>query len=220
MKPQELREYYEKGVVMVVQLTPFKEGNEELDLEGLRENTEFLVEASKKGPLVLTPAGSTGEIYTLNDEEYKKVLKIVVDVAGGKVPIVPGASHSGTKVAMEKAKYAQDIGADGVMIVLPYYHVPVEEGLYLHYKKICESIDIGVVIYNNPDVSKIYMKPHVLRRLIEECDNIVAVKENTPNVAMLYDQIRKCGDKVPILQGRGEWWFGLTACLGVRGYIS
>jgi 4-hydroxy-tetrahydrodipicolinate synthase len=220
MKPSQLREYYRKGVVMIVQLTPFKYGDEELDLEGLKMNTEFLVEASRKGPLVLTPAGSTGEHYTLNDEEYKKVLKTVVDVAGGKVPVVPGAGHSGTKAAIERAKYAQDIGADGVMVVLPYYHVPTEEGLYLHYSKLCQSIDIGVVIYNNPDVSKIYMKPHILRRLAEEYDNIVAVKENTPNVAMLYDQIRRCGDKVPILQGRGEWWFGLTAHLGVRGYIS
>jgi len=91
---------------------------------------------------------------------------------------------------------------------------------YLHYRRICESVDIGVVIYNNPDVSKIYMRPHLLRRLAEEFDNIVAVKENTPNVAMLYEQIRRCGDIVPILQGRGEWWLGLTAHLGVRGYIS
>ncbi|RLE47310.1 MAG: hypothetical protein DRJ31_09040 [Candidatus Methanomethylicota archaeon] len=220
MKPRDLREYYRKGVLMVVQLTPFKHGSEDLDVDGLRENTEFLVEASKRGPLVLTPAGSTGEHYTLNDEEYQKVLRIVVDVANGKVPVVPGACHSGTKAAVEKAKYAQDIGADGVMVVLPYYHVPTEEGLYLHYKKICESVDIGVVIYNNPDVSKIYMKPHILRRLAEECDNVVAVKENTPNVAILYEQIRRCGDKVPIIQGRGEWWFGLTAFLDVRGYVS
>ena len=220
MKLGQLKEYYWKGTLTVVQLTPFKYGSEELDLEGLRINTEFLVEASNKGPLVLTPAGSTGEFYALNDEEYKKVLKTVVDIAGGKVPVVPGASHAGTKAAIERAKYAQDIGADGVQIVLPYYHVPTEEGLYLHYSKLCQSIDVGLVIYNNSDISKIYMKPHILRKLVEEFDTIVAVKENTPNVAMLYDQIRKCGDKVPILQGRGDWWFGLTAHLGVRGYVS
>ncbi|HDD34373.1 MAG: hypothetical protein DRK00_04730 [Thermoprotei archaeon] len=219
MKPEELREYYRRGAVMVVQLTPFNE-HEELDIEGLRANTSFLVENRKYGRLVLTPAGSTGEFYTLNDEEWRKVVKTVVDEANGKVPVVAGAGHSGTRPAIERAKYAEDIGADGVMVVLPYYHVPEEEGLYLHYRRIAESVDIGVVVYNNPDVSKIYMKPRLLKRLVEECDNVVAVKENTPYVPTLYEQVRLVGRRVPVLQGRGEWWFAATVFLGVRGYVS
>ena len=219
MNVTELRDYYAKGAVMVVQLTPFKD-NEDLDLEGLRENTEFLVEARKYGPLVLTPAGSTGEQYTLTDEEYKKVIDTVIDTANGKVPVVPGANQAGTRAALERAKYAQDAGADGVMVVLPFYHVPNEEGLYLHYKKIAEALDIGVVVYNNPDVSKIYMKPHLLKKLVEDVDNIVAVKENTPFIPTLYQHVKMVGDKIPILQGRGEWWFAATVFLGVRGYIS
>lgn len=126
-----------KGAVVCVQLTPFK-GNEDVDYEGLKENNQFLVEKSKGEPLVLVPAGNTGEKYALTDEEWKKVIKTVVDAANGKVPVIPSASHSGTRPALERAKYAQDVGADGVMVVLPYYHVPEEEGLYLHYKKICD----------------------------------------------------------------------------------
>jgi 4-hydroxy-tetrahydrodipicolinate synthase len=170
--------------------------------------------------MVLTPVGSTGEKYALTDEEWRKVVKTVVDAANGRIPVVPGASHSGTRVAVERARYAQDVGADGVMVVLPYYHVPEEEGLYLHYKRICDSIKIGVVPYNNPDVSKIYMKPHVLKKLVENTNNIVAVKENTPYIPTLYEHIKTVGDRVPIMQGRGEWWFAATAFLGVRGYIS
>ncbi|MEM2154212.1 MAG: dihydrodipicolinate synthase family protein [Nitrososphaeria archaeon] len=219
MTPEKLRDYFMKGVVHIVQLTPFKE-DEEIDYEALKENTKFLVEKQSYGPMVLTPVGSTGEKYALTDEEWKKVVKTVIDAANGKLPVVPGTSHSGTKVAVERSKYAADVGADGVMVVLPYYHVPEEEGLYLHYKKICDAINIGVVPYNNPDVSKIYMKPYILRKLVETTSNIVAVKENTPYIPTLYEQIKAVGDKVPILQGRGDWWFAATAFLGVRGFIS
>lgn len=219
MTPEKLREYFMKGVVHVVQLTPIKE-DEEIDYEALKENTRFLVEKRSYGPMVLTPVGSTGEKYALTDEEWKRVVKTVVDAVNGKIPVVPGTSHSGTRVAVERSKYAEDIGADGVMVVLPYYHVPEEEGLYLHYKKICDAIKIGVVPYNNPDVSKIYMKSHILRKLVENTSNIVAVKENTPYIPTLYEQIKVVGDKVPILQGRGDWWFAATAFLGVRGFIS
>jgi len=219
MEPEKFRNFMRKGAVICVQLTPFKE-NEDVDYEGIRENTRWLVEESKGEPLVLVPVGSTGEKYTLTDEEWRKVVKTVVDAANGKAPVMPGASHSGTRVAVERARYAQDVGADGVMVVLPYYHVPEEEGLYLHYKRICDSIKIGVMPYNNPDVSKIYMKPHVLKKLVENTNNIVAVKENTPYIPTLYEHIKTVGDKVPIMQGRGEWWFAATAFLGVRGYIS
>jgi 4-hydroxy-tetrahydrodipicolinate synthase len=219
MEPEKFRDFMRKGAVICVQLTPFKE-NEDVDYEGIRENTRWLVEESKGEPLVLVPVGSTGEKYTLTDEEWRKVVKTVVDAANGRIPVVPGASHSGTRVAVERARYAQDVGADGVMVVLPYYHVPEEEGLYLHYKRICDSIKIGVMPYNNPDVSKIYMKPHVLKKLVENTNNIVAVKENTPYIPTLYEHIKTVGDKVPIMQGRGEWWFAATAFLGVRGYIS
>jgi len=219
MEIEKLRAYFRKGVMQIVQLTPFGR-NEEIDYEGLKENTSYLVEHRSQGPMVLTPVGSTGEKYALTDEEWKGVVKTVVDVVNGKMPVVPGSSHAGTKVAIERAKYAQDIGADGVLVVLPYYHVPEEEGLYLHYKRIADAISIGVVPYNNADVSKIYMKPDVLKRVIKGTTNIVAVKENTPYIATLYDQIRTNGERVPILQGRGEWWFAATAFLGVRGYIS
>jgi len=219
MEPEELRRYLFNGAVLVVQLTPFKKDGK-VDYEGLRRNTSFLVEKRHYGPLVLIPVGSTGEKYSVTDEEWKRIVKTVIDVANGKVPVIPGASHSGTMVALERSKYAEDAGADGVMIVLPYYLVPEEEGLYLHYKKIADSINIGIIIYNNPDVSKIYMKPHVLKRIVETTDNIVAVKENTPYIPTLYEQIKTVGDKVPVLQGRGEGWFAATAFLGVRGYVS
>jgi 4-hydroxy-tetrahydrodipicolinate synthase len=220
LKPSDLRSFIAKGVIQIVMVTPFKD-NEEVDFEGLKENTQFLVEKVRGKPFILTPTGSTGEFYTLSDEEWRKVIATVIDIASGKVPIVVGCSHSGAVPAVQRAKYAQDLGADGVMIVLPYYHVPNEEGLYMFYKKIAESVDIGLAVYNNPDVSKIYMKPHVLKRLVESVNNIIFVKENTPYPPMLYQQIKAVGDKVPIIEGRGEWWWLATAAfLGAKGFTS
>jgi len=219
MNIMKLKEYLWEGAVIVVQVTPFT-NNEDLDILALRSNTEFLVENARHGPLVLTPLGSTGEFYALNFEEYKKIVNTVIDASNGKIPVIVGAAQAGTKVTIEYAKYAQDAGADGVQIVLPYYHPVNEEGLFLHYKQICESLDIGIVIYNNPDVSKLYMRPQLLKKLVEECDNIVAIKENTPFIPTLYQHIVLSGDKVAIYQGRGEWWYAATAHLGVKGYVS
>lgn len=220
LKPSDLRRFVAGGAIQIVMVTPFKDG-EEVDYDGLRENTEFLVERVRGKPFILTPTGSTGEFYALSDEEWRRAVSVVIDVAGGKVPIVVGCSHAGAVPALERARYAQDAGADGAMVVLPYYHVPSEEGLYNFYRKVAESIDIGLAIYNNPDVSKIYMKPHILRKLVDSVDNIVFVKENTPYPPMLYRQIKTVGDRVPIIEGRGEWWFLATAAfLGARGFTS
>ena len=218
MEPEKLRELLRKGAVVVVQLTPFTE-NDEVDLEGVRENTRFLVEKRRYGPLVLVPTGSTGEHYALTDEERRKVIKTVVDEAGGKVPVIAGTGHSGTRVAAEYSKYAEQVGADGVMVVLPYYHIPEEEALYMHYKRVADAINIGIVIYNNADVSKIYIRPNLMARIAEN-PKIVGVKENTPFVQTFYEQVKAVGEKIPILQGRGEFWFAVTALLGARGYIS
>jgi len=220
MKPSDLRDYVAKGAIQIVMVTPFK-NDEDVDYEGLKENTNFLVEKIRGKPFILTPTGSTGEFYALSDDEWRKVVSTVIDVAGGKVPVVVGCSHAGAVPAVARAKYAQDLGADGVMVVLPYYHVPSEDGLYLFYKKIAESIDIGLAVYNNPDVSKIYMRPHILRKLVDSVDNIIFVKENTPYPPMLYQQIKTLSGKVPVIEGRGEWWFLATAALlGARGFTS
>ncbi|MCX8161415.1 MAG: dihydrodipicolinate synthase family protein [Candidatus Bathyarchaeota archaeon] len=219
MEVEALREYLSRGAILVVQITPFKE-DESLDIEGLRLNTEFLVEKKSLGPMVLVPTGSTGEFYALNDEERKKVISTVVDVAGGKIPVIAGTMRAGAKWTVELSKYAEDIGVDGVMVVLPYYHVPGEDGLLEHFKKIANSINIGLLIYNNPDVSKIYVNPRLMKRLVAEIPNLVGVKENTPYIATFYEQVKAVDGRIPVIQGRGEWWYISTVLLGATGYVS
>jgi 4-hydroxy-tetrahydrodipicolinate synthase len=219
MNPKELLNYFKKGVVQIVMTTPIKRDGE-VDYEGLRQNTSWLIEKRAMGPMVLTPLGSTGEIYSMNETEYSKIIKIVIEESNGKVPVVTGASDASTIGAIRKAKIAEDLGADGVLVVSPYYHVPQEEGLYLHYKKLAEEINIGYEPYNNIDVSKIYLNHQILKRLVDTTDNIVGIKENSPFIPTLYNEIKILGDNIPVLQGRGEWWYAATVFLGVTGYVS
>ncbi len=219
MNVKKLINIFKKGVIQVVMLTPMKE-NEEIDYDGLKENTKWLVEKSKNQPIVLTPVGSTGESYTLSDEEYYKAIKTVIDTANDKVPVVPGANHASTIGAIRRAKVAEDLGADGVLSVLPYYHVPQEEGLYQHYKKLADSINIGYEVYNNIDVSKIRITPELLKKLVDTTDNIIGIKENNPFIQTIYKEIKLVGDKIPVLEGRGEWWYAATTFIGINGYVS
>jgi len=201
--------------VLVVMVTPFTE-KDEVDEEGLRENTRFLVE---KGVNVLVPTGSTGEFYALFDDERKKVIRTVVDEANGKVPVVAGTAHAGTKLTLEMSRYAEDVGADGAMIVSPYYHHPSDEGIYQHYRTVAEGLNIGIMVYNNPRTSKVTIKPPLMARLAE-IDQIVADKETTYDMKQFHDMISLVGDKIQVLCGMGELWYSFVAPLGSPGFIS
>ena len=218
MKPEELKDRLRAGAVVCINATPFRE-NGEIDFEGLRGNISFLVDRCRGKPLVLTPCGSTSEFYTLSPEERERVIKTVVDEANGKLLVVPGTAHSGTMQTVEMSRVAEDAGADGVMVVMPYYHIPNEEGMYQHYKAVAEGINIGVMIYNNPNTSKCYIKPPLMARMAE-IPGIAAVKENTSDLYTFYQHMKLAGDKIPILCGIGEFWFALEAQLGCPGFIS
>lgn len=216
MEPEKLKEKL-KGVFVAV-ATPFNE-KDELDEEALRYNLEFLVEKGKGRPLSLIVAGSTGEFYTLSEEEYKRLIKIAVDKVNGKLILIAGTGQAGTKNALEMSKYAEDAGVDGVMVVLPYYHVPTEDGMYLHFKTIAEGINIGMLVYNNPDTTKTYINPWLMNK-IAEIKNIVGVKENGHDLMAIYWMMKIVGKKIPVLCGLGELWFLVESTLGCSGFIS
>ena len=217
LKPESMRETIKAAVV--VQATPLNRDGS-LDLGGLRANTKFLVDRCAGRRLVLVPTGSTGEAYALSDAERLKVIETVVESSRGRFPVVAGTASAGTRHTIELSKAAQGAGADGVQVVLPYYHVPSEDGLLRHFLDLADALDIGVMIYNNPVVSKLWMPPHLMARCAEH-PNIVADKENAGDVTQ-YKAVRDAVDpaKMTVLCGLGDLQFAYTAALGCPGFVS
>ena len=207
-----------KGV-MVVQTTPFnKDGS--LDLEGMRANTRWLVERMAGKDFSFVPFGSTGEFYAMSDDECKAAIKMVVEEVKGKNVILAGTGRAGTRETIKMCQYAESVGADGVQVVLPYYHIPTEEGMYQHYKQVAESVNIGIMIYNNPDTSGSWINPPLMAKL-SKIPNIIGVKENTLDVGAYYAMQRTVDPKdAVILCGQGEQLFSFEAVYGCPGYVS
>ena len=207
-----------KGVV-IVQATPFnKDGS--LDLEGMRANTRWLLEYTAGKEFIFTPMGSTGEFYAVSDDERKAVIKMVVEEVKGENVVLAGAAQAGTRETIKMCQYAESIGADGVQVVLPYYLIPTEEGMYQHYKEVAESINIGIMVYNNPPVSGSWIKPPLMARL-SKIPNIIALKENTPSIESYYAMQRAIDpNDMAILCGLGEQMFSFEALYGCAGFVS
>jgi 4-hydroxy-tetrahydrodipicolinate synthase len=205
--------------VVVVQATPMNRDGS-LDLDGLKANTQFLLERCAGKRVVLVPTGSTGEAYALSDAERLKVIETVISCAASRLPVVAGTAAAGTERTIELSKAAQNAGADGVQVVLPYYHVPSEDGLVRHFLKLADALKIGVMIYNNPVVSKLWMMPRMMVRCSEH-PNIIADKENTSDVT-LYKAMRDAVDptKMTVLCGLGDVQFAYTAALGCPGFVT
>ncbi|MFC1992708.1 dihydrodipicolinate synthase family protein [Chloroflexota bacterium] len=207
-----------KGI-FCVQMTPFnKDGS--LDLEGMRANTRWLIDRMAGKDFVFVPEGSNGEFFAQSEDEWKAVIKMVVEEVNGRNPVIAGAGQAGTREAIRRCQYAESVGADGVLVVLPYYISPVEEGLYQHYKEIAESIKIGLLLYNNTAVSGSWARPPLVAKLAE-IPNFVGVKENTSSVISfrLMQQAVEHTDTV-VLSGRGEEVFPYIAPFGCPGFIS
>jgi 4-hydroxy-tetrahydrodipicolinate synthase len=183
-----------RGVVNI-QFTPFKSATE-IDEEALRDNTRFMIEEGiVKGKGVQVIGGSNGEGFNLSDEEYGQLIEIVVDEAKGRVPIVVGCVRPGTIQVIKIAKMAEEAGADGIMVLAPFYYSNAPDDLvYQHFKAIADATEIGIMIYNNHAVTGKDMSIDCLMRLAE-IDHIVALKEITPNIFKLREVAHRLGDR-------------------------
>jgi dihydrodipicolinate synthase/N-acetylneuraminate lyase len=179
---------------IVPMTTPFTDSGE-LDLEGVRENTRFLVES---GIRVISPLGSTGEFYTMTQQEHQAVLQAVCEEARGQATIIAGAGHSGTKIASRLAAMAYEAGADGTLVCVPYYLYDGAEGVYQHYLTIArENPGIGLVVYANREIMK---DLSILERLASE-PNIIGVKDATGDYALYRDECVRFRDRLAIVGG-------------------
>ncbi len=208
-----------KGVV-VVMITPFKE-NYELDEEGLRKLTRFLIDSGiKEGKGVLVPAGSTGECAMLTDEERKRIFHIVKDEAKNEVPVIGGCNHTDTRTVIKLVHYAEEAGLDGVMISPPYYWKPDERMVLTHYKAIAKETSLGIMVYNNWFASQLDIPVDLMVKLVDEVPNIVALKDNCNIISKLAKMIEVLGDRISIVNGSGEPHEPYAALMGARGFVT
>jgi len=200
-------------------VTPFKDGA--VDEDAYRKLIDWVIESGQHG---LVPVGTTGESPTLSHDEHRKVVEICIAEARGRVPVIAGAGSNNTREAVELARHAEKAGADGVLIVTPYYNKPNQEGLYQHFKAIDAAIGIPIVIYNIPPRSVIDMSVDTMKRCYE-LKNVVGVKDATGNIgrislqrqAMGPDFIQMSGDDITALSCMAA---GAHGCISVVANVA
>ncbi len=183
-----------KGSIVAL-ITPFK--NNVLDEDKFSSLIDYHISNGTNG---LVPAGTTGESPTLNNDEHKKVIEIAIKKAKGKIPVIAGTGSNSTEEAVELSKHAEKSGANGLLIVTPYYNKPTQEGLYQHYKKINDNVGIPIIIYNIPPRSVVDMSVDTMARLFE-LKNIKGVKDATANLDRVDQQLKKMGSEFIQLSG-------------------
>jgi 4-hydroxy-tetrahydrodipicolinate synthase len=194
-------------------ITPFKDGK--FDEAAFRALVDWQISSGSHG---LVPVGTTGESPTLTHEEHRKVVDVCIDEARGRVPVIAGAGSNNTAEAIDLARHAERAGADGVLVVTPYYNKPTQEGLYRHFKAINDAIGIPIVIYNIPPRSVVDMSIDTMKRLYD-LKNIVGVKDATGDVGRVSRQRHAMGPD--FIQLSGEDMNALAAmAAGGHGCIS
>jgi len=186
--------------VMPALVTPFTDDGDRLDENRLRRLVDYVVE---RGVSALVPCGTTGEFQNLSFDERKKVIEVTVDQANGRVPVVAGAGHSSTKLAIELTKHAKDAGAAAAIIVTPYYHKPMDRGIYEHYRCVAEAVDLPMLLYNIPQATGVNLTWQMVEDLVE-IPNIVGLKDSSGELRNMMAVMEKVGSRLPILCGHDE----------------
>ena len=203
----------------VALITPFK--NNKLDEEAYIKLIHFHL---KNGTNGLVPAGTTGESPTLNHFEHEKVIELCVKESNGKIPVIAGTGSNSTEEAISLTKHAEKVGANGALVVTPYYNKPTQEGLYQHYKAINDNTSLPIIIYNIPSRCVIDMSVDTMARLFE-LKNIVGVKDATGDLNRLDQQLKIMGPEFILLTGEDGLAFqfnkrGGVGCISVTANIA
>jgi 4-hydroxy-tetrahydrodipicolinate synthase len=197
-------------------VTPFSPDGGELDPGAL----DALVEAQIQGGVSgLVPCGTTGESPTLTDEEQALVIKRVVAAAKGRVPVLAGTGSFSTKKSIAASKAAVEAGADGVMIVMPYYNKPSQDGMLEHVLAIARAVPCPIVLYNIPGRSVVDLAADTTARICEAAPNVVGIKDATGNVLRCQELKRRLGDRLTVLSGDDALTLPMMA-VGASGVIS
>jgi len=201
-----------RGVTTAL-VTPFKDGR--LDEAAFRRHIQ---EQIGGGVQALLPCGTTGESPTLSHDEHKKLVEITIDEARGRVPILAGAGSNSTREALDLAEHAAKAGADGLMVVAPYYNKPTQEGLFLHYEAL-GRVGLPIIVYNIPGRCGVNILPETLARMAREIPAVAGVKEATGDLNQMIHTIELCGPDFLVTSGDDGLTLPLLA-VGGGGVIS
>lgn len=194
-------------------VTPFTDG--QIDEQGLVDLIEFHI---AKGTHGIVPCGTTGESATMSHEEHHRVVQLTVKTVAGRVPVLAGSGSNSTAEAIELTRHAKESGADGVLMVSPYYNRPSQEGIYQHYRAVAEAVAIPIILYNVPSRTSSNILPTTVARLAE-VPSIAGIKEATGDLNQVSEVIRLCPDDFAVLSG-DDFTSMPTVLLGGTGVIS
>lgn len=194
-------------------VTPFRDGA--VDERALRDIVERCIAGGVDG---LVPCGTTGESVTLSDAEHAQVVRVVVEQAKGRVPVVAGCGTASTRHTIHLAEQARAAGADGLLIVCPYYNRPTQAGLEAHYRAVLEAVPLPAILYNIPGRTGVDLGVDTLVRLAN-LEHLVAIKEATGGVLRSQQILARCGDRYAVLSGDDTLTLPILAVGGV-GVIS
>jgi len=208
MRPDEL-----KGVIPAI-ATPFDE-DQNLDLDGLRVLTDFVI---SEGVHAIMTTGGTGEFPSLTRDERRLVTEAVVEQAAGRIPIIAGTAACGTRETIQLTQDAKDVGAAAAIITAPYYFQLPQAALLEHYQIIARSVDLPVVLYNNPLYTGNDLSPALIAELAEE-PGIIGLKQSNADMGQLVEVIRLVGDKISVCTGIDSQFYP-ALCMGAKGIFS
>jgi len=198
---------------MVAIVTPFRNGV--VDADALSRLVEFHI---AEGTDVIVPCGTTGESATLSHEEHHRVMQIVVEACAGKRKVLAGTGSNNTEEAIQLTRFAKKAGADGALMITPYYNKPTQEGLVQHYSAVARAVDLPIVLYNVPGRTSVSLNPETVARL-SQVPNIVGIKEATGSLQFVSKLVQLCGPDFAVISGDDFTTLPLLAVGGV-GAIS
>jgi 4-hydroxy-tetrahydrodipicolinate synthase len=205
---------------LVALVTPFRGGR--FDEDAYQAFVEWQIEEGTHG---LVPVGTTGESPTLSHAEHERVVELCIEAAAGRVPVIAGTGSNSTEEAIHLTKHAKKAGADGALIVTPYYNKPSQDGMYAHFKAIADTVDIPIIVYNIPPRSVIDMSVDTMARLARDCPNIIGVKDATADLVRPLATRAAIGDDFCILSGEDATVLSLMVnggdgCISVTANVA
>ena len=206
--PQEFRGSF------TVAITPFTEDGSAIDLEAWTRFLDWQLEVGVPGIIIL---GSTGEFLTVSDEERTRFVETTVRHVSGRIPVLVGTMNAYTPTAVRYSREAEELGADGLMIIPPYYYTPTEDEIFGYYAAICEAVSVPIMLYNNPVTSNVDMSAKLVARLTRAFEQIRYIKEASLDVARVYDVIEETEGVMNVFAGER---IVESFLLGAVGYVN